>query len=57
MGLAAAARVRAHAQAMAPLRRCVCPRQAVSTKLGEAQIRGFACHVEALPLFWRMGTR
>ena len=32
MGLAVAARVRAHAQAMSPLRRCVCPRQAVSIK-------------------------
>ena len=32
MGLAVAARVRAHAQAMAPLRRCVCPRRAVSAK-------------------------
>ena len=34
MGPAVAARVRAHAQAMSPLRRCVCvcPRQAVSTK-------------------------
>ena len=34
MGPAVAARVRAHAQAMSPLRlrRCVCPRRAVSTK-------------------------
>ena len=32
MGPAVAARVRAHAQAIPPLRRCVCPRQAVSTK-------------------------
>ena len=32
MGPAVAARVRAHAHAMSPLRRCVCPRQAVSTK-------------------------
>ena len=32
MGPAVAARVRAHAQAMAPLRRCVCPRRAVSAK-------------------------
>ena len=32
MGPAVAARVRAHAQAMSSLRRCVCPRQAVSTK-------------------------
>ena len=32
MGPAVAARVRAHAQAMAPLRRCMCPRRAVSTK-------------------------
>ena len=32
MGPAVAARVRAHAQAMSLLRRCVCPRQAVSTK-------------------------
>ena len=32
MGPAVAARIRAHAQAMSPLRRCVCPRQAVSTK-------------------------
>ena len=32
MGAAVAARVRAHARAMAPLRRCVCPRKAVSVK-------------------------
>ena len=32
MGPAVAARVRAHAQAMTLLRRCVCPRRAVSTK-------------------------
>ena len=32
MGLAVAARVRAHSQAMSPLRRCVCHRRAVSTK-------------------------
>ena len=32
MGPAVAARVRAHAQAMTPLRRCVCPRRAVSAK-------------------------
>ena len=32
MGPAVAARVRAHAQAMVPLRRCVCPRKAVSVK-------------------------
>ena len=31
MGPAVSARVRAHAQAMAPLRRCVCPRKAVSS--------------------------
>ena len=30
MGPAVSARVRAHAQAMLPLRRCVCPRRAVS---------------------------
>ena len=32
MGPAVAARVRAHAQAMSPLRRCVCPRRAVSSQ-------------------------
>ena len=32
MGPAVAARVRAHAQAMSQLRRCVCPRRAVSAK-------------------------
>ena len=32
MGPAVAARVRAHAQAMPPLRRCVCPRRAVSSQ-------------------------
>ena len=32
IGPAVAARVRAHAQAMSPLRRCVCPRRAVPTK-------------------------
>ena len=32
MGLAVAARVRAHTQAMSPLRRCVCPRRAVSSQ-------------------------
>ena len=32
MGPAVAARVRAHAQAMTPFRRCVCPRRAVSAK-------------------------
>ncbi len=31
MGPAVAARVRAHAQAMSPLRRCVCPRRAVTS--------------------------
>ena len=32
MGPAVAARVRAHTQAMSPLRRCVCPRRAVSSQ-------------------------
>ena len=32
MGPAVAARVRAHAQAMSPLRRCVCPRKAVTSR-------------------------
>ena len=42
MGPAVSARVRAHAQAMLPLRRCVCPRRAVSP---QAKLMfGLSCH-------------
>ena len=72
MGPAVAARVRAHAQAMSPLRRCVCPRQAVSTKAKLTFVESLAtsrlCHsvgawdmlaiasLRACRLHWLVGT-
>ena len=51
MGPAIAARVRAHAQAMSPLRRCVCPRRAVSTMAKLTFVDSLAtsrlCHTHA----------
>ena len=59
LGPAVAARVRAHAQAMSPLRRCVCvcvcPRRAVSTKAKLTFVDPLATYIKALPLCWRVG--
>ena len=53
MGSAVAARVRAHAQAMSPLRRCL--PSACGLVSGQAYVCGLACHVQALPFCWFLG--
>ena len=54
MGPAVAAWVHAHAQAMAPLRRCVLP-ASCSVCHGQAHVCGFVGNVQALSFCWSLG--